>query len=236
MKKKLTFFIGFIVLILLLIVLLKDVSFNSSDEIKKLLDEKYRENFKIIHDSGNEYKSGLLPTFKKTGYKNVIAMLKDNEDIKFNVRVKINPLEIVEDGYVAAKIACNTSKKIENNYKIGNKIYVHTSAEDYKCDGKMTDSFFDSIDGNGSVVISIYVEGLNNKFNGKDYLNKIINDLKFDSNQNSKIRLYLIKENGIEKIKNYYKNSKDLVKVENSDGIIKKNYFEKINKNNFIIF
>lgn len=210
--------------------------FSNSNEIKTLLYEKYKENFKIVHDSGKEYKSGLFPTFQKTGYKNVIAAPENNTEVKFNVRLKLDPMEIVEDDYIPAIIAYNTSKEIEKKYKIGNKMYVHTLASEYKCDGKTTDTFFENIKGRGSIYISIYVEGADNRVNYKDYLNKIIKDLNFDSSTTGSIRLYFVKEKGTGKIKNYYKNSKDMVKVENSANSIKKDYFETPNKDYFINF
>jgi len=60
--------------------------------------------------------------------------------------------------------------------------------------------------------------------------------LNIDSNTTGVIRLYSIKENGVEKIKDYYKNSKDTVKVENSAVNLKKKYFETQNKDYFIKF
>ena len=235
MKKKVIILISLIVIICVVIIL-EAMSSNNSDKIKILLYEKYGENFKIVHDSGDEYNGGLLPTFNKTGYKNVIASPVNNDEIKFSVRLKSKPLEIANDDYVPANIAYNTAKLIEKNNSIGKKMYVHISTSEYKCNGKITDSFFDNIDGQGSIVISVYVEGLDNKSNCKEYLNNIIADLNFDSKTTGIIRLYLIKENGVEEIKNYYKISKDIVKVENSDNSIKTKYFETPNKDYFINF
>lgn len=235
MKKKVIILISFIVIVCV-VGIFRSMSASNYDEIKNLLYEKYGENFKIVHDMGNEYEGGLLPSFKKTGYKNVIASSENNEEIKFNVRLKLNPLEIVNDDYVLSNIAYNTSKEIEKNYSIGNKMYVYTSAAEYKCDGKAVNSFFDNLEGKGSIGISIYVEGLDSKLNYKEYLNKIIEAFNFDSNTKGTIILYSIKENGIQKIKDYYKNSKDMVKVENSDLEIRRKYFETQNKDDFINF
>ena len=235
MKKKVIILISFIVIVCVGVIFGAMSSGNSS-EIKNLLYEKYGENFKIVHDSGDEYSGGLLPTFNKTGYKNVTASPENNDEIKFNVRLKSKPLEIANDDYIPANIAYNTAKIIEKNNSIGKKMYVHISTSDYKCNGKITDSFFDNIEGQGSIVISVYVEGLDNKSNCKDYLNKIISDLNFDSKTTGIIRLYIIKENGVEEIKKYYKNSKDVVKVENADNSIKTKYFETPNKDYFINF
>lgn len=235
MKKKVIILISFIVIVCVGVIFGAMSSGNSS-EIKNLLYEKYGENFKIVHDSGDEYNGGLLPIFNKTGYKNVIASPENNDEIKFNVRLKSKPLEIANDDYIPANIAYNTAKIIEKNNSIGKKMYVHISTSDYKCNGKITDSFFDNIEGQGSIVISVYVEGLDNKSNCKEYLNKIISDLNFDSKTTGIIRLYIIKENGVEEIKKYYKNSKDVVKVENADNSIKTKYFETPNKDYFINF
>lgn len=237
MKNKVIILISFIAIIVVGLLLVVGIGlFNKSNKIKDLLNEKYGEDFKIVHDNGNEYEGGVIPSFKKTGYKNVIASPEDNKEIKFNVRLKLNPLEIVKDDYIPASIAYNTSKKIENNYKIGNKMYVYTSASGYECDGKLRNSFFDNIKGKGSISISIYVEGLDKKTNYTEYLNKIVRALNLDSNTTGTIRLYSIKENGVEKIKDYYKNSKDTVKIENSAVNIKKKYFETQNKDYFIKF
>lgn len=236
MKKKVIILIGLITIMLIVALLVGIIFFNNSNKRNDLLHEKYGENFKIVHDSGNEYEGGLLPSFKKTGYKNVIASPVNNKEIKFDVRLKLKPFEIVKDDYIPASIAYNTSKKIENNYKIGKKMYVYTSASGYECDGKITNSFFDNIKGKGSISISIYVEGLDKKNNYTEYLNKIVKALNFDSNTTGTIRLYAIKENGVEKIKDYYKNSKDTVKVENSAVNLKKKYFETQNKDYFIKF
>ena len=84
-----------------------------------------------IDDFGDEYEVGLFPTFKKTGYKNVIAALKNNTEIKFAVRLKKKPLEIVSDDYISANIAYNTSREVETNYKIGDKIYVYTNTYEF---------------------------------------------------------------------------------------------------------
>ena len=43
------------------------------------------------------------------------------------------------------------------------------------CEGEKTESFFDDVDGRGTVSISIYVEGLDKTFNGKDYLDMSAN-------------------------------------------------------------
>ena len=234
MKNKVIILISFITIILLIIGI---IAFNNSNKINNLLYEKYGENFEIVFDGGDEYESGLFPTFKKTGYKNLIASPKNNKEIKFDVRLKLNPLEIVRDDYISANIAYNTSKKIETNYRIGNKIYVHTSAAEYECDGKITDSFFDNINGQGSIGISIYVGGLDNYFNYTEYLNGILKDLNFDSMTKGAISLYFIKENGIEKIKNYYKKSKDRVEIENSGSFdVLTKYFKTTNKDYFIKF
>lgn len=236
MKNRVIILISGIAIILIVAVLIGIIVLNNPNKIKDLLHEKYGEDFKIVHDSGNEYEGGVLPSFKKTGYKNVIASPVDNKEIKFNVRLKLKPLEIAKDDYIPASIAYNTSKKIENNYKIGEKMYVYTSASGYECDGKITNSFFDNIKGKGSISISIYVEGLDKKNNYTEYLTKIVKALNFDSNTTGVIRLYSIKENGVEKIKEYYKNSKDTVKVENSAVNLKKKYFETQNKDYFIKF
>ena len=236
MKKKVIILIGLITIMLIVALLVEIIFFNNSNKINDLLHEKYGENFKIVHDSGNEYEGGLLPSFKKTGYKNVIASPVNNKEIKFDVRLKLKPFEIVKDDYIPASIAYNTSKKIENNYKIGKKMYVYTSVSGYECDGKITNSFFDNIKGKGSISISIYAEGLDKKINYIEYLNKIVKVLNIDSNTTGVIRLYSIKENGVEKIKDYYKNSKDTVKVENSAVNLKKKYFETQNKDYFIKF
>lgn len=237
MKNKVIIIIGCIAVVLITgIVLIGVRVFSNSKKIKNLLYEKYGEDFILVHNNGNEYESGLLPTFKKTGYKNYIVSPRSNREIKFSVRVKTNPLEIDRDDYVPASIAYNTSKKIEKNYKIGTKMYVHTSAADYKCDGKLTDSFFDNINGKGNVSISIYVEGLDSKFNSKEYLNKLVRDLNFDSNTTGTIRVYSVKKDGVEKIQKYYIDSKDLIKVENSNNKVKKKYFESTNKDFYINF
>lgn len=237
MKNKIIVLVSVIAIIVVGLLLAVGIGlFNKSNKIKDLLYEKYGEDFKIVHDSGNEYEGGVIPSFQKTGYKNVIASPEDNKEIKFNVRLKLKPLEIVKDDYIPASIAYNTSKKIENNYKIGKKMYVHTSASGYECDGKVTNSFFDNVKGKGTISISIYVEGLDKKTNYTDYLNRIVKALNLDSNTTGTIRLYSIKENGVEKIKDYYKNSKDTVKVENSAVNIKKKYFETQNKDYFIKF
>ena len=115
-------------------------------------------------------------------------------------------------------------------------MYVHMSASDYQCDGKLTDSFLDNVKGKGTVSISIYVEGLDSKVNVKEYLNKIVRDLKFDSNTTGTIRLYSVKKDGVEKIQKYYIDSKDLIKVENSTNNVKKKYFESTNKDYYINF
>lgn len=237
MKNRVIVIISFIVAIIFAITLFIGIMiFHNSNRIKTLLYEKYGEKFKIVHDSGNEYESGILPTFQKTGYKNVIVSPENNKEIKFNVRLKTKPLEIANDGYIPAYIAYNTSQKIEKNYKIGNKMYVYTSASEYKCDGKITDSFFDNINGQGSIVISIYVEGLDNKLNCREYLNKILKDLNFDNNTTGIIRVYSIKVNGVDKIKDYYKNSKDMVSVESSNTNIRNKYFNTLNKDYYINF
>ena len=235
MKKKTIIIISVIAVIFVIAIFIGIRFFcGNSNEIKTLLNEKYKENFKIVHDSGKEYNGGLFPTFQKTGYKNVIAAPINNTEVKFNVRLKLDPMEIVDDDYIPAKIAYNTSREIEKNYKIGNKMYVHTLASGYKCDGKLTDSFFENIDGHGSVYISIYVEGADSKTDYKEYLNKIVKDLNFNINTTGVIRLYFIKEKGVDKIKDYYKKSKDMVKVENSSSNIKTKYFETPNKEYFI--
>ena len=236
MKNKVIILISFIAIIFIVLLVVGSVFFNKSNKIKDLLHEKYGENFKIVHDNGNEYEGGVLPSFKKTGYKNVIASPVNNKEIKFDVRVKLDPLEIAKDDYISSTIAYNTSKEIEKNYKIGKKMYVYTSASGYECDGKITNSFFDNIKGKGSISISIYAEGLDKKNNYTEYLNKIVKALNLDNNTTGTIRLYSIKENGVEKIKDYYKNSKDTVKVENSAVNIKKKYFETQNKDYFIKF
>ena len=86
MKNKSIVLISFIAIIFIVTILLIVIKiFNNSNKIYELLYEKYGENFKIVHNSGNEYESGVLPTFKKTGYKNVVAAPVNNEEIKFNV-------------------------------------------------------------------------------------------------------------------------------------------------------
>ena len=236
MKNKVVILVSFVVIIFIIVIAKKFVV-NDHDSINNLLYEKYGENFKIVHDSGNEYEGGLLPSFKKTGYKNVIASSENKEEIKFNVRLKLSPLEIERDDYIPTVIAYNTSKKIEANYKLGSKMYVHTSANVSECDGKITNSFFDSIKAKGSIVISIYSEVGENQFNYTEYLNKIAKEFNFDSTtMTGIIRLYLIKENGIQKIEDYYKNNNDTVKVENKDLEIRKKYFKSTNKDYYINF
>ena len=212
MKNRVNFLIRFI-LIFVILLLIGIIVFHNSHKISRLLYEKYGEKFIIIYDFGDEYESGLFPTFKKTGYRNVIAALKNNTEIKFAVRLKTKPLEIVSDDYISANIAYNTSKAVETNYKIGNKIYVYTNADEYKSDGKITDSFFDNINGQGEIGIWIYVEGLDENFDYKEYLNGILRDLNFDSNTTGMITLDLIKKNGIKKINNYYKTSRDTKQI-----------------------
>ncbi|MCR5147090.1 MAG: hypothetical protein K6B70_07125 [Clostridia bacterium] len=158
MKNKVIILVSVIVIIAVGLLLGVGIGlFNKSNKIKDLLNEKYGEDFKIVHDNGNEYEGGVIPSFKKTGYKNVIASPVNNKEIKFNVRLKSKPLEIVKD-------------------------------------------------------------------------------LNFDSNTNGTIRIYSIKDNGIEKIKDYYKNSKDTVKVENSNVSIRRKCFETTNKDYFVNF
>ena len=212
MKNEVNFLIRFISIFVILL-LIGIIVFHNSHKISPLLYEKYGEKFIIIYDFGDEYEVGLFPTFKKTGYKNVIAALKNNTEIKFAVRLKKKPLEIVSDDYISANIAYNTSREIETNYKIGDKIYVYTNADEYKSDGKITDSFFDNINGQGEIGIWIYVEGLDENFDYKEYLNGILRDLNFDSNTTGMITLDLIKKNGIKKINNYYKTSRDTKQI-----------------------
>lgn len=201
--------IAITIIMMIVIFRVKKSHIDVIQKVISLLNETYGEEFVLDEYIGYEYENSLFPTLKKTGRGKLNAHKKGFDDTKFEVYFQYDPTEIISDYYLEANICYNTSRKIEQDYKIGKNMYVFTrnnSTMYFSDDENPTATLFDVNYPNAIASICIYVEGLDDFTEQEiyDYETNIATQLKLNINEYSTISVIKVKSNAIEKIKKCY--------------------------------
>ncbi len=210
-KKGLFFFLIATVIIFIIIVLVKNSNSNIINNIIILLNERYGEEFFLDKYNGHEYENSVIFSFKRTGKGTLNVHRKGCEDTKFEVYFQYNLTELISDYYLESTICYNTSRRIEQDYKIGNNMYVFTKynrAMSFSNGESRTATLFDVDYPLFPATILIYVEGVDNWTEQEiyDYQYNIPSKLKSHISEYTTISLIKLKPNSIEKIKKCYEN------------------------------
>ena len=205
--------------------------------VMEAMENKYGTDFKLIENLGAIYEQEEeFISYKRTGYSHFYIVEKDALDSPIYVKYKDDTKEIAEEDYLESKVIYNTARKIESDYKIGEKMYVYigmNADRGLNLEGTENDSFFTVENGDGQANIYIFYYG--NIDSEEEYLESLVSAFKVPETVKGQIRLIKVNsKEGIDKVRKYYKENYLPIDIEiNVKSDIKDKYIEKSYKSGY---